>query len=277
MPQFMYFLPRDTQAECRNLQELIAAGATHIDASLPFTSNFTNRCPGDVAGSLVTLADRFGETPPSPNYDPAKQVWRKATGAKYWVGMDKTSRPTPESLARKKMLQGCPARLQDGNDWIVPVCVPAIFQDQMKEAGLPPLIGRQLPVQMDLSDNDEIVTRLVEAYEGIAERCHAFFSEYVGFNKPPENVSPVDRFNQKVSLAVELLTLNYHVSRVEVIGLLGCFTSDTWMNVLRAAIEADALDAMFDELEKKESASAASATEPGTSVGVPNSSAATSS
>ena len=75
----------------------------------PDSRKLTAAGPDGKPGFVVTV-------PPPPDaaaadrvdtlYEPAKQLWRKGPGGRYWIGHYKGRRPTPASLARPKAVAG---------------------------------------------------------------------------------------------------------------------------------------------------------------------------
>lgn len=244
MSTFLYFIPKLISQGILNLKELAEAGVTWIDPKDRFQSNFTTSGPGGQGGAVVSMAID-NHTPGAPAvYDPKAQTWRKDPSGKFWVGILNDQKPTPATLKRAKQVTGSAVKLLDGNDWIVPRCVAGTVRG---------MAGPSLPSRLDLDDAGKIVGKPLPEYEAMAAGCFEFFQLYLNEIEYPK--AEQDRqavFERQIDLAIQLLGINYRIgSRVEVIALLGLFSSDQWRLPLRAAIEADVLDVAMEDAEKK--------------------------
>lgn len=260
----------------QNHQELIEAGCAHADPDrIGVRSNFTTGGPGGQPG--VVFAQKLPDKTdgPPPLYDPKLQTWRKHPSGKFWVGFITDDRPTPETLRRSTPLLGqTPVKLLDGEEWIVPVCTPTEYS----------VIGSSLPQAFDFDDTSgEMIAKHHPRYESVARRVYDVFAVYIGMTPHPLQVAKAQKrkptaaenaqaeaiTKSNIKLAVEVLALNYRLGEFEAIGLLGLLGTDEYFDVLRAAFEADAIDAASAELSGNALASGDSPTDSGSTVAVP--------
>lgn len=257
---FLYFVPKQITTEVQNVQELHDAGITWIDPGDRFQSVYSANGPGGGGGAVVSVAVNNSTPGPTAIYRPAEQTWRKHVSGKFWVGIVTAQPPTPQTLMRSKPLAGTPVKLLDGNEWIIPRCI------SKRVAGM---AGATLPMRLDIDDDDQIVGRPLPRYKPVADECFEFFQCYLGEIEYPASEKERDAlFGRQLDLAIKLLSLNYRVGcRLEVLSLLGLFSSDEWRLPLRAAIEADAIDRAAEEAGKKLEAEGSLSAESGTSPG----------
>ncbi len=258
---FHYFLP--TPKKALLAEDLVAAGLAHaLDDRRSVNCLHTFSGPGDSPGVVCTVDDKL-----HPAYKPAEQTWRKGPGGKYWVGMAKGAKtwgvaggdvgsksptdsplPTPHSqpatphsppatpnslLARSRQYPGQPVTLLDGNEWLVPRC-HGILEDR----------PAMLPRVLDLADDGETaITRVHPRFARLCEDAARFWMQFCGILPDADRLSP----DQLVQLAVDALAVNYRVGKTEVVALLGLFDTDSYGKVLRAAIDADEIEAHFKQ------------------------------
>lgn len=116
MSGFLYYLP--TQAKSIGLEELQAAGMGYAFES-PSMGRVRLEGNGPDGGAGVMV--RGGPNAGRVGIYPDKQTWRKIPGLEAWVGIDNDDRPVPGDVARDERLKGHLARLNDGQEWLVPV------------------------------------------------------------------------------------------------------------------------------------------------------------
>ncbi len=241
MSYLLYFLPRPTEQHVHDIQEVIDAGVTWIESDSECTGTYTVSGPGEVAGAIVAVGRKDVVLPSAIKYEREHQRWIWHPSKKFAIGVDKRNKPGPDELRRDSVLSGTPVRLLDKADWIVPVCVPKYVAS---------MNGQTLPMTYDIADDGRTIMRVDSDYEPIAERVYAYFEQYIGADK--ERLAP----EVLIQLACDLLSLNYQVDRTIVVGLLNLLGTKTWALPLRAAVEADQIDAyvkaQVEAVEKKE-------------------------
>lgn len=250
MSTLLYFVPKQISVGFQCTQDKIDAGLTHVEPDMQMQSNWTASGPEGLCGVVGSMCLPDNSDGPPAVYDPAKQVWRKNAKKGYWVGFWKDDLPTPESLARPdaKRLDGNRTKLLDGNYWVIPVCVPAIIRG---------MGGSTLPRQYDLDDEGNLTGKTRKEYASLADRCYKYFQLWSGMEEYPAEGTPeaTELFRSNVDLAAELIGINYRVDRFEAIAVLGLLGSDEYHRVLRAAIDAEGVEAAIEEEAKKASAS----------------------
>jgi hypothetical protein len=184
-----------------------------------------NPGPGGGRGVVLTWA----ETDDS-GYRPERQTWTRceavsgAAESEYWIGFDKLSSPTPANLARAPAarMKGLPARLLDGNDWIVPNS--ALLQHRFRLGD----DGRAARVP---APEAEGVLQLSKWAQDALER------------------SIIDRklipLAEGLSVAVSLLRINYRVN-IDICRILGLFDPPTIRLALLQSTNARAITLVID-------------------------------
>lgn len=119
---YLLFLPGKRAANPQNLHDVGLGALLRPDDAAPMYADLLGAGPGGEAGQMVTWA------PASPVYQPDRQLWRRAApdpvrnlpGGRYWVGWWAGEPPTPEELARPKVIFGRARLRYNGFDWQVP-------------------------------------------------------------------------------------------------------------------------------------------------------------
>lgn len=137
--------------------------------------------------------------------DRVKQEWRQIPGTPYYCGRWLDESPTPEKLAREKLLDGHPVELDDGSRW---QCAIARGFDIETEYPFVPL-----PRAMSLGADGKWRSTV------IAKRYRRFLELALGYDKAhSECIARGDRtfaFDDADELAIAGLTANYRLSSIE--------------------------------------------------------------
>jgi hypothetical protein len=238
MPGFLYFLP--SAGQTLSSDDLLRAG---LGYAMPEPAAFTpiqlgSGPAGDSPGFLMSMD---GPTPsPRVLYRPAEQIWRKAGGGAFWVGLWKDDpRPGPDDLARGQMISGEPIRLRDGNHWTIPICLSIVR-------------GSTLPKALVLGEDGQ--TWQLEALPEFVALCKDAESVWEAFRAAGDGSVKMDA-QAAPRIAADAMAVNYRIGPLE-ISLLKLWSSDMMWNVLKAIIDGYALTRMAREAaEKKTSAS----------------------
>jgi hypothetical protein len=245
---FLYFFPTNEHTkQIITAAEFAAAGFAHALPEGGANCCVTTAGPDGLAGLIAVPPGG-----PSPRYDKSHQVWRKspARGGKTlaYVGVAADAKPGPAELARPRMFDGNAVKLLDGNEWIIPRC-HAVLDER------PPT----LPLQLDVGDDAEtILYKPMAQYEQLSRDA---FRLWMDFWKPEEK----DRLTSAdhIRMAVAAIQVNYRICLLEAVGLLGLWGTNELKLILRAMIDADAVDAYLEaraaeavDPEKKVDASA---------------------
>jgi hypothetical protein len=246
MRHFTYFIETARRGADEALMK--AAGLAYaLSENAGVSYVLTSGGPGGVAGVLVVPNGPAGESV-VPAYKPVAQTWRKlppAAGtidgkpAAVWVGVDNAEKPGPDDLARKRMRDGQSVKLLDGNEWIVPRCV-AMLEGR----------NHTLPQVLDIGDDGTtVVGKLDPRYTSLCDHAFDFWRMWAGYEMPEAERLTAQ---QEIALAADGLAVNYRVSKVEIIALLGLWGTDEYGLILRAMIDADEVEAYWKaEAEKK--------------------------
>lgn len=171
-------------------------------------------------------------------YIPNEQVWEEFDS--YWIGYWKDKPPTPADLERDELVNGHKVRLQDGNEWIVPVV--RSFPE-----------GTALPSSLKIGKDGTLVTQVLPKYVSLCDRANTLYEWYHG---APDDTE--DTIKEKVrltdldilKLVYEALALNYRVTERE-LGLLNLITTYNIGDVLRSIIDWPTFQHLVDELESQ--------------------------
>lgn len=216
---FLYFIPNKNgaagDADLRRLGLDYVVGATGPESVM------VQAGPGGLSGQLLV--------PPWTPEVPAKfvadrQIWRKRADGAVWIGLQKDHGPAPQVLQRAQLHVGQTVRLADGNDWAIPRAV-AFLEDR----------PMTLPAVIDLDDNDRPTARVHPRYQQFCEQAYAFFEHWSGRGEQLKQ-------DQLLEIAVAALNVNYRIGRIEAVALLKLLDSESLSRLLRAVIDADALE-----------------------------------
>lgn len=233
MSDFFYFIPGVQAANEKVVRERGLA-----DRIVVYTSMQVHSGPGEKAGMLLrdnshdktTGNVRFG-------YFPDEQVWCEAGGI--WVGMSKADPPKPDDLRRDDFINGHQVKLNDGNEWMIPVA-----------RAFP--TGTNLPCSLSLGPDGELVFDILERYVPFSKHAERLFLEFYGGlageseEEVAERLHDLDWFNH----AVEALAVNYRVGAQEV-SLLKLLTTRNVFEVCRAVVDFPEFVKRVQEMESK--------------------------
>jgi len=210
--------------------------------------------PGGKPGVIIYALPGHGNPPRRTGYfaDDKNFEWSPVgDGSKLWICIDRAFPPAPVDLPRRQMIEGHAVKLDDGNEWIVPVI--------RRWGG-----GTRLPRSFSYDSAGKLLQAVKPGYQAYWERSAAV-SDFVYANGSVELQWAVDT-------CLDLLGLNYRLGRNEqtVLGLVG---SENWRDILRAAVDyPTALQVLEEERLKKKaepvnSPPAMSSAEPGSTAG----------
>jgi len=200
--------------------------------------------PDGTQGLLVTHPDVEAET---RRCELPAQEWRQAPGARYWVGMWRSARPTAAELLRPgdEIVDGRPVDL-GGEAWLVPVARRWTLHEDA------PRWYPALETSVSLDANGELVTgnvvpRLAELWEDAQSVAETIFNA--------ENAGGAVQLDGKEQFArcVRVLATNYRLGLAEC-GLLELLTTRNMAEVLRVLVDLPGLQALTDALVKKNEA-----------------------
>lgn len=240
MPDVLYFL--ESAAGAAISPEGTRAFAAVAPAG--FSAQFrVEEGPGGVAGILLGTEAAF--TARAVEYSKGLQKWEEwgeVGGKRVWCGCWKGARkPTPEAMARAEMVAGMPVRLEDGNDWIVPL----VRYSTGDRAGL-----SALPVSVTIRGG-QLVGRTQDRYAALED---AGLEAWALVNDPEKANA-----TRLVELAIQALAVNYRVGGEEV-GLLQILSVDTAWNVVAAMVEKDLARMIRESLDAQKKTTASEAT-----------------
>lgn len=239
MNSFLYYFPGGAPVITRE-----AAAAAGLGYALPETGGATccgtNAGPDGGAGTVAVFA---GNTPAA--YTPEAQAWRKGPQGKYWVGYWKDRKPGEADLRREHVYEGTGLRLRDGGLWVVPRCYAPL-----------PARPLGLPMKMDLAEDAATwVLKPAEEYAGLCQTAQRLWEMFVGAARNDLTSK------EELAAGVSALAVNYRLSALEV-AMLGLWTTRELAGILRALIDADAVEEAFKATgsEKKTTDAATTAT-----------------
>lgn len=181
----------------------------------------------DGGGGVIFF---FGDT--IPGYRAGSQIWQPAKPAKdlaagrFWLGIEANQRPTPSDLQRHVHFGGALVKLDDGNEWMVP-------------------IAQRLPHRLSIDENGNPVRVPKRKYEEFYRRTVGYYQSIVSFgNQSEQSVTFADAWPH----AVEALTMNYRVN-ADVIDFLELLDDVNVITVVCATFEMGVL--MEIEAQKK--------------------------
>ncbi|HPD15811.1 MAG TPA: hypothetical protein PLE19_12725 [Planctomycetota bacterium] len=189
--------------------------------------------PDGERGVVCGLAPPRDATEQAFGYYPESQTWRACDGRAWWLGVATGAAPRPEDLERPKQVRGHDVRLGDGRAWRVPVAKRFDLQTGRHELAL--------PQGLDLSEDGKWIARPLPAFVALSERVERAWSDYARMLEGPVEVDA----ELWLGLAVEALTLNYHVGRWEA-ATLGVLSTSVVHDVVEAVLDVPTLRAAAD-------------------------------
>ena len=214
MAGFLLYQP-DGQGDCLQhpaLKNLQRAGDCELKV-LP-----SRKGPDGETGSLLYFHDETRAASwPKVEYSAKSQTWKRGPGGAWWLGWSNKQRPTPDDLKRNsERADGYWCQLNDGNRW-VPPC------------------GPMLPIDFDVGDNGTLIevvkTPGRETYEA-TQQAFRWASELIGRDKPMH------------------AGINYRITPAIAV-MLGLFDPDSLWRCLLLTTDANAINALIDDVEKK--------------------------
>jgi hypothetical protein len=217
--------------------DLGALGLADVAKGAQLAFAGTSQGPSGKSGVIFAFA---GD---EPRYMPAAQTWRRAPNGLFWLGIETEHLPGPDDLARNIQYAGRYLKLNDGNEWLVPIA--RIFEG-----------GTCLPTRYILGERGEAVEVMPEFVEISRRASDAFDAIYNA--KAGEHVLIPDG----KQLARAALGVNYRLGDAEILmlGLLG--DHNNWI-VIEALCDFPSLHRMREDIAKKNGAPGSQSTTPG--------------
>lgn len=170
----------------------------------------------DGGGGVLVYFDPRGRFAPNmlATIDMAAQDWLPAApdgelpAGRYWVGIWKQQKPTPDDLQRATLVDGAPLLLRDGREWVIPIA---------------DYLPRLMTINRQTGDEE---LRPLPDHLSFIERTNEIFKLFIS-----------DEFHDRLkddfrvvvpkglTYAAEALAVNYRVGRdlVDMLGLIGEF------------------------------------------------------
>jgi len=200
--------------------------------------------PSGEVGTV--LADKRRLAGQALGYYPSQQTWRQIPQSELWVGYYENAQPTPEDLARRKLIPGDLVELADGQQWQIPRVRRRI-------------IHSALPARMDLDESGSwVYGGLAAAERELFELVTPWVDLILSAAQQQTDQQSSETASVELSLAdeldkvVRLVAANYVVSRIE-LAMLAALSEAVLDGIILAAID---YQAVRDLAKKNESAAA---------------------
>jgi hypothetical protein len=247
MASLLYFLPGTPPDEAA---VYTAVAATAIPASLRAERRLEWRhTDAGPEGEGTVVRRKLPGHPRRMGYYPDDgQVWEAVTVAasgplaehRVWIGHESTAPPTPADLAAEEMVAGHAVRLADGAEWAIPLA--RVFPQ-----------GTALPESLRLAPDGKLVKGVLPRFAEFCARVERYWDIYVatldavagGLAAPEWDDADAWR------LAVEALSLNYHLGPVEV-SHLGLVNTSNLAAVIGALFDRPTVEAVFVQLANQQ-------------------------
>lgn len=240
MPGFVYFVAREVHTPGR-VRALGLPCLTDADGQLAARPVHAGGPEGTSSGTVIWHS---AKDEGARRVQAGGQDWHKVSkGANgndldYWIGYDKGGAlPVPADLAREDLARGEDVKLS-GADWTVPVL-------------------HLLPQGIRWSP-EGLVYQPQARFQDLVDRAMRYAKIRIGLE---DGVSTVDD-EWLLSLAIEILAINYRVSKPEV-GILGMFDTVNFLRILDVACDLKAITGY----DSKKNAGAGSSTGPSSTSG----------
>lgn len=222
MAGFAYFIPSLTDKaaaqvaiERHGLGHAFTRGADR--ARCVFGWNPVAAGPDGAPGAILAAGVEVdGGVAADPLYRPDTQVWQRAPGGTWWLGMDPARPPVPADLERADGIPGHDVVLGDGQTWRVPV----LINWDGKSA---------VPERLGLDEEGEWTSEPLDRYRDVLSFARRIWSLIARHNDlvDGDDVVPELTDTEAKDRAVQMLAVNYRIARVEVARLGLFITSET--------------------------------------------------
>lgn len=233
MPGLLYYFPGESRHNVQDAKEL-----PHFNTHLQHLAGGSFDCrqhakgPEGTEGFMVAVQDLEGKVLVA-NYDAEKQDWyavKQDDKPLYWIGWEKKAKPGPKDLARKKQLRGHEVKLNDGNEWLIPVVGPAFSN---------------LPQEFVVNDKGECELAVEKRYMDVFKMSEKFFEYVNGDGKAYR--TDICQYLAKV------IGLNYMVGLHECSQpVLNLINSSTYMEPVEVSIATREWNAYMEAKKKTE-------------------------
>jgi hypothetical protein len=237
MSCFLYYLPAAASATDEILDGLGLAGVLE---GARVARPVMNNGPDGGAGLVVTAPClKWGGVESRIGYYPDKQRWRKAPGGGYWIGYETAARPRRVDLQRDIVIAGHDVRLTDGASWVIPLA--------RRIDG-----GTNLDCAFSLDDAGEWVETPLAKYDRLREIAGRAWATVLNEKRIEERAAAemIDE-TELVELAVEVLSTNYRVGRLEV-AELELLTRMRAIEIMAALVDVPALEEFQQEIMRND-------------------------
>lgn len=230
MAGLLYFLPKGRDAE-----EFIAARRAVWGVG-GFDRRHVSAGPDGGEGQILSLADQKNAA--RVGYYPSEQEWHKTPAADWWIGWSLAERPRPQDLQRPDSLPGHNVRLEDGQEWTVPVVrfINGVIA---------------LPQRLVLDDQGNVARAPLDRYANLTRIALEIWE------KVAAAAEGLGVLRVEWEYAVAALAANYRLGGEE-ISALGLLTDANVAAVLLALIDWPRLLAMLEASDSKKASSGAS-------------------
>jgi len=230
MGSILYFIAGEAGAaeavlRARNLSGVLAG-------LKPTTRGIYN---GPEGKSGVLLA---GNPSGDIGYFPDRQTWRKGTRGDFWLGFDPEDPPTPEDLARPRLVSGHTVEMRGGGKWTIPVA-----------RSFP--VGTGLPQIIVLDETGTVTTETVPEFVDLSRRAEKIWTAMIEAAAAAEEKRAAGdetavavwsiSFAERFEIAVAALAVNYRLEADE-ISLLKIMEGIHQDQILYALVDGPALD-----------------------------------
>jgi len=230
MPGFLYFLP--TKAPAVSHIDMKAWGLDYAVEGRLTACGCTNG-PKHLSG--FTVADEQRVPVAQIGYYADRQTWfemdvRQGDGPQPWVGYYTDDPPKPRRLCRAMSLPGHQVRLNDGNEWLVPVAI------EINDGGGQIGMFCALPATAECDGKGGLRPGAIDPrYARLWELACEYWDVKRGASLEGNKLT-MD-YDNWIGAGVEAVAANYVVGRWEMTSCLQAFTEATAAAVLDAVID----------------------------------------
>lgn len=238
---FFYYVP-GKQIDRQELYDIGLAHAVGLPTAkeLPLSHRGVEG-PDKQRGYIYALGDIAAS---AIGYFPDQQQWETFDDGKLWVGMNKAPahRPGPGELARPQQCPGHWVRLNDGNEWQIPIAITCVPD---RTPTIPNILG--------LNKTGELINKPHEAYRalcGEADIFYKFQQKVLESQEEGKDAEGLYEYKNAWNLAMLALGVNYRIGGREA-SMLSLVDSSNIFSIAQAIIDWPALMEMAAAMQKK--------------------------